>query len=314
MMFSLSTRWNASRHTSGEAMIEEILSLGFTRVELSYDVTLDLIPGVRNMVAQGAVAVDTVHAYCPVPVGAPLGHPELFTLASTDSRERRSAVTYLRDTIRFAAEIGARVVVAHAGHVDMRRYTPKLSDLYTRGKEFSSRFERKRLKLMNVREKRAPRQIEYLTEGIEALLPDLEASRVTLALENLPNWEGIPTEMEVDQLVARFQSERLRCWYDIGHGFTRECLGVANQTRWVQKLQPFIVGIHIHDAMAPDVDHLMPPRGSINLGMYKALALSVAYRVIEIRPGLPADDIREGLDHLRTLWSDAPAAPPLAAG
>ena len=42
----------------------------------------------RAMVEQKAVRVVSVHNFCPVPIGAPRGHPELFTFADPDDRVR----------------------------------------------------------------------------------------------------------------------------------------------------------------------------------------------------------------------------------
>ena len=50
-------------------MIEEILSMGFDRVELGYDLRMDLVPGARNMIKEGLIKVDSVHNFCPVPIG-----------------------------------------------------------------------------------------------------------------------------------------------------------------------------------------------------------------------------------------------------
>ena len=57
MNFALTTRWYAGRHSDGEAMLNEILELGFTHVELGYDTRLELIPGIQTMVEQKAVRV-----------------------------------------------------------------------------------------------------------------------------------------------------------------------------------------------------------------------------------------------------------------
>ena len=96
MSFALTTRWNAGRHTDGEALIEEILGMGFRHVELGYDLRRDLVPGVMKMVEKGAVKVDSVHNYCPVPMGAPYGHPELFTLADRDATVNRKETPRIR--------------------------------------------------------------------------------------------------------------------------------------------------------------------------------------------------------------------------
>jgi sugar phosphate isomerase/epimerase len=148
MFFSLSTRWNASRHTSGEAMIEDILGLGVSHVELGYDLSVVLVPGVRRMVNEKAVSVDSVHAFCPVPIGAPYGHPELFTLCSRDRRVRAAAVSHLTRTLEFTGEVGAGVVVLHAGNVKMRNMTHRLAALCQAGKQSSTRYEKIKDKLM----------------------------------------------------------------------------------------------------------------------------------------------------------------------
>jgi len=88
MRIALSTNWNTRRHVEGEAIADEILALGFDALELGYHTTEEIAEGVLRRVNSGAVTVDSVHAYCPVPVGAPHGYPELYLLASLDEDER----------------------------------------------------------------------------------------------------------------------------------------------------------------------------------------------------------------------------------
>ena len=142
MNFSLSTRWNAYRHENGEAMVDEIIKLGFNRLELGYDLRIELVPGVKQRIASGEITCPSVHNYCPVPIGAPRGHPELFSLRSLDDRERDSAVRYTGNTIDFAAEIGAKAVVVHAGNVKMKPRTRKLISMIEAGKQHTPKFEK----------------------------------------------------------------------------------------------------------------------------------------------------------------------------
>lgn len=304
MLFALTSRWNAGRHVTGEEMIEEILDLGFPAVELGYNLRMDLVPGVQNMVKQKAVIVTSVHNFCPVPLGAPAGHPELFTLADPDPRVRQLAVQHTSRTIRFAADTGARAVVLHAGNVDMKRLTSDLLALHEHGQQFSPKYEKIKLKLLTLREKKVRRQLEYLYSGIEALLPVLEECGVRLAIENLPNWETIPTETEIETLLQHFNSPRLGCWHDIGHAAIRRFFGWINPERWMERLEEYLVGLHIHDARAPAMDHLMPPSGEIDFAQYKRYAAQDICRVFEPGPGATAAEIKAGLDYIRTLWSD----------
>ena len=307
--FALSTHWNACQHTTGESLVEEILTTtGLSVLELGYDVTLDLVPGIMRMVAEKAIRVDSVHNFCPVPVGAPFGHPELFVLASLDRRTRDSAVRHTTSTIEFAARVGAKVVVCHAGNVNMTRYTRRLVQLALADKIHTPKFERIRTKLIAKREKRVPPYLEYLTAGIEALLPVLEGNGVALAFENLPTWESIPTEIEIERICRHFNSPYVRAWHDIGHGRIRQNLGFTAQKHWIGKLAPWLAGFHVHDVIPPAQDHVMPPDGAVDFAALAPVLPPGALLVLEPAPRTPAHLIRQAVEILNVAWP-APALP-----
>ena len=68
-------------------------------------------------------------------------------------------------------------------------------------------------------------------------------------------WEALPTEVEMFELLREFGSRRLRYWHDMGHGQIRENMGFINQVRWLEKLQPHLAGMHVHDVARPACDH-----------------------------------------------------------
>ena len=307
---SLSTRWNAGRHRSGEAMLEEILALGLGTVELGYDLRAELIPGVRKMVEAKAVRVDSVHNFCPVPVGAPRPHPELYTPASPDRREREYAVVHISRTLRFAAEMGARVVVCHSGNVDMPKLSFDLVRMAARGEQFGEPYENLKLKAQLVRDKKAPKQLEYLAESLEQLLPVVQETGVKLALENLPTWEAIPSELEAEKLMRRFHAGGIRLWWDIGHAQIRDNLGFINAARWLRRLAPFLAGLHIHDVAPPGQDHLMPPQGQIDFPALADVARMDMVRVLEPAPDTETALIARAIEHLRDAWNWTEPNPP----
>ena len=303
MPFSLSTRWNAGRHHTGEAMLEEILGLGFDCVELGYDLRGELVPGVKAMLAARAIRVDSVHNFCPVPVGAPRPHPELYTPGAPDRREREFAVVHISRTLRFAAEVGAKVVVCHSGNVDMPSFSYDLLRLAARGEQFTEAYEALKLKAQIARDKRAPRQVEWLSESLEKLAVVVKETGVQLALENLPTWEALPAELESEQLMQRFRSAGIRLWWDIGHAQIRENLGFINANRWLQRLAPHIAGLHIHDVAPPGQDHVMPPRGQVDFKALSFLGGMDMVRVLEPAPNTDAGDIVRAVAHLRAAWN-----------
>ena len=302
MIFSLTTRWNARRHETGESMLEEILSLGFDHVELGFDLTPNLVPGVQNMVAAGRIKVDSLHAYCPLPP-VPYPSPEPFTLSASDPNIRANALHYLENTIRFAAEIGARVVVSHAGNVEMKMLSPHLVELTAAGRQYDEVYEKARMQLILAREKAVTAQLPHLYAGVERLLPLLEETGITLAFEILPTWEAIPTEVEMEKLLSHFSSPRLRCWLDMGHGQIRENLGLISHARWAKRLRPWLAGMHIHDVRPPATDHLMPPAGTTKFELFKEVAQSDILRVLEPSPSVAAEDIVTGLKHIQSAWA-----------
>jgi sugar phosphate isomerase/epimerase len=287
-------------------MADEILAAGFDHVELGYDLRADLLPGLLDRIRSGALHVGSVHAPCPIPLGLPSGNPEFYTLADPDETERVIAVRLIRDTLQFASEVGARAVVVHAGNVEMHHYSYPLLDLMQSRKAARWwnrwRIERMRARLEIGRIKAVQPHLDALSKSVEDLLPDLEASGVTLALENLPTWESVPSESELGAILDRFPTPRLAGWYDIGHGYFREKLGFSNPQKWLEKMQGRLAGLHIHDVDAGMTDHLAPGMGILDFKSFRKWAEQAMLRVVEVRPGLPVDSLKSGLSRLRADW------------
>ena len=301
MKFALSTHWNAFRHEDGRALLQEILEAGFDRVELGYDLTLNLIEGVLQAVSSGSMTVVSVHNYCPVPTGAPAGHPEIFNLSSSDRSMRASAVKNTARTIEFAAKVRAQAVVMHCGYVSMRNLTAKLLDMAQSGGIYSEKFEKIKTKLIMKRGKAADKTMDALRRSIEELLPEAEIHKVKICPENLPMWESVPSEMEMAKLLEEFNSPWLGYWHDMGHGEIRQDLGLSSQTTWARRLKP--AGYHIHDMDRAFEDHLMPPHGKIDFSAFKGIIDSDSLLVLEPAPNTPVKHIVEAAKHLENCWS-----------
>ena len=301
MIFSITTRWNARRHETGETMVEELLTLGFDHIEVGFDLTPNLVPGLCAMVKAGRVKADSVHSYCPLPP-IPFPSPEPLTPAATDPNVRANAIHYLENTIRFAAEIDAKVVVVHAGNVEMKLLTPELIALTAAGRQYDETYEKTRMKLILAREKAVAKQLPFLYAAIEKLLPLLEQTKRVLALELLPTWEAIPTEVEMEKLLVHFNSPWLRYWHDMGHGQIRENLGLSSHARWLKRLRPWLAGMHVHDVRPPATDHVMPPGGTVKFELFREIAQDDIIRVLEPSQAVPAEDVVAGLKLIRNSW------------
>lgn len=318
MKFALSTNWNVRRHQTGEAVVDEILALGFDALELGYHTTEEVAAGVRRRVLSGAVKVDSIHAYCPVPVGAPHGYPELYLLASLDEDERAMAAILIGRTLTFAASMGARAVVLHAGRIFLKSF---FGELHTRtlvdaleeeGAPEGPNYQRLLAKALRRRASRVRKYFDGFCLSLDALLPKCEKAGVALCLENLPSIEAFPDEREMQMLKQRFDTPALAYWHDMGHGQVRENLGWIRHVETSRELLRITRGVHIHDALPLMDDHLPPGKGMIDFEAFSFYGADEVLKVFEPSPEVTPDELRESLLLVRKAWAETPtdATPP----
>jgi len=238
-----------------------------------------------------------------VPMGAVSGHPELFTICARDPRERRHAVEAVLETARFAVAMEARVVVLHAGRAPIQRAARKLATLAEAGLRQDPRYQRQLGRVLDARDRRVPKELSALHASLDELVPAFEALGITLALENLPSWDAVPTESEMTRLAEEYPSPAFGYWHDLGHGQVRENLGLIHHESVAHRLAGLMAGMHVHDALPPTNDHLMPPHGAIRFEAFKDIAQRDIPAVLEPAPGTPAETVREAVDFLRRVWA-----------
>ena len=288
MKFSLSTNWCNRRIESGEEIADLAMELGFEELELGFHTSLFQVKGFKARLDR--MPVGSVHAFCPVPISAPQGYPELYQLADFDDEVRALARVHVRKNVEFAASMGADALVLHAGRVMCRG--------------LFRRWDLKR------RVKRGRKLIDLFKRELESLVPLLEKNKVTLALENLPYLEGFPAEWELQDLVGDW----VKPWLDTGHDFVRRVNRWPSDVSATFNLQPSTfnlqsstsnlqpVGLHISDSLGGD-DHLPPGEGRVDFASLASTARAARHLVFEPNASVEAEDLRKGLAHIKQLWS-----------
>ena len=280
MKFSLSTNWCNRRIESGEEIADKAMELGFEELELGFHTTQEQVKGFKARLDR--IPVGSVHAFCPVPISAPQGYPELYQLASLDDDARAIARVHVRKNVEFAAEMGADAVVLHAGRVMCRG--------------FFSRWDLKR------RVKRGRKLVDVFKRELEQLAPVLEKHKVTLGLENLPYLEGFPAEWEMQGLVGDW----VKPWLDTGHDFVRGTEGWGSlpvpvaEAATVRGIQP--IGLHVNDSQGGD-DHLPPGEGKVDFAALKTIAENARHVVFEPAANVREADLRKGIEYLKKTWA-----------
>jgi sugar phosphate isomerase/epimerase len=310
-MYSLSTCWNSHRHTDGRAMLREIRDLGFEYAELSHGITMSLVPGIIEAVDAGELHISSLHNFCPLPLGVTRPSPNLYQCSSPSAREVAACWKHSLKTLEFAERMRARAVVLHLGSVDMRDYTGKLTAELEQGRQHEEKYQRL---CMEAGEKREAKQTDYVRRSMEflgRLVPEAERRGLALGIENRQAIEEIPWDTDLPAWFERFHTATVVYWHDCGHAQIKENLGFISHVMQLETLQDRLGGLHIHDVKFPGDDHRAPGAGTVDFAALKPFIKAGQIKVFELSPRLSADEVRRGVDHVRSLWAEAHAAPHL---
>ena len=285
MKFALSTNWSNTRSDDGAAIADEAGELGFDSLELGFRTRSSQLAGFKSRL--DVMPIESVHAYCPAPVGAPVGHPELYRLCSPDENERALARMLLEKTFSCAADLGAKIVVFHAGYASTDTL---FGNLFTTARK--------------LRVKRGRKVYDAFRREFDILRPSLESKGLLLALENLPSLEGFPDVFEAKELMREFDGAPLRLWFDTGHALVCETNGWSGESvHMAAKLAPWICGMHLNDVKGPSDDHGEPGWGNVDYAGLTFLAKRDVLRVFEPSSSVSPEDLRNSLAYIRNMWS-----------
>lgn len=310
MKLSLSTNWCNRRIEDGRAIVDKALELGFEELELGFHTTARQAEGFKARL--DAIPVGSVHAFCPVPLSAPQGYPELYRLASPDEEDRRMAILQVTRNIRFAADMGADTVVLHAGRVSFDRVFDRIDsgDLRKclkdeKGDVKSVKYRKLLRRAMDRRMKRGKKTLDMFKRTISGLVPILVESGVTLALENLPYLEGFPAEWELPEILAEFKGGPVKGWFDTGHDRVREMHSWRGEVKMENPgayARGFFAGMHLNDVEDYNDDHFAPGFGKVDFASLRDFAHNVRHVVFEPGQHVSEEQLRSGIALIRRSW------------
>lgn len=245
-------------------MVDEVRSLGFEYAELGHATRLSLLDGVQKAVAAGEIKISSLHNFCPLPLGLNGPAPDYYLPSSSSSGERQNAIRHTLRTIDCAAAFGAKCVVMHCGMVEMRNYTMKLMMLLMKDAADTPKFARLREKAIALRAKRRPKCFENLLTVLDAVVPRAKEMGVRLGLETRLGIEEIPNEEETVELIAKYGTDAVGYWHDVGHAEIKEKFGMLRHEWILEKFRGKTLGMHLQDFAAPIRDHVAPGQGTFD--------------------------------------------------
>ncbi|MGE9270254.1 MAG: sugar phosphate isomerase/epimerase family protein [Verrucomicrobiales bacterium] len=311
-MLAFSTCWNNSRHTDGEAMIDEILEFGIEHIELSHGMTVAKLPGIQKAFEDGRFQCIGVHNYFPAPVEVIIDAPDAYEYTSHREAERKRAMDMTLRTLDIAAQFKAHYLVLHMGSVPMnpRKWTKALTSMVKDGDGDTLAYSKRRISFIKKREKLGPLYYNRALEALETLAEKAQELGVKLAIESRSRYEDMPSEREMIALQDHFADHpAVGYWHDFGHVQLKHNLGLLDHDQWLADMSPQLIGAHVHDVQWPARDHRVPFTGTLD---YKSLLRHFpqdAPLTWELSPTQDARDIREALAVWRHLFPDGPATP-----
>lgn len=306
-MLAFSTCWNNSRHGDGEPMIEEIVSLGFTNIELSHGMTIAKLPGIRKAYQRGLFTCSGVHNFFPAPVEVMIDAPDAYEFTSHRPGDRQRAMDMTLKTLEIAAEFQASYLVLHMGSVPMKsaKWTkPLTSDIAAAGR-LGAEYAQQKIAFVKAREKIAPLYLHRAMEALETIATRATELGVKLAVESRSRFEDMPNEREMVKLQEHFADHpAVGYWHDFGHVQLKHNLGLLDHGQWLETISPHLIGGHVHDVQWPAKDHRTPFTGELDypdLLRYFPIGCPLVW---ELSPTRDSAEIKESLQIWKKMFPE----------
>ena len=293
---AISTMWNFRKAHSGEELIDQLTALGFSRVELNYQVRAEWLSGIRRRIAEGAIRVSSVHNVFPKTLDKQFDTDSIM-LGYEDEKLRQQAVELAKGSVEWACVLGAGAVVFHPTEVPMSpdEYDVPLKQLIAAHRTDTEEYRALQAKMIAARQ--AQPYLDRMMKSIDELANYVAKYNlpVKLGMENRAMCHQCPTFPEFELIAERFAGSPVGIWLDTGHGIMMEEMGLQSLPL-SPRVAEMIVGMHIHDAVDA-LDHYAPCTldGDV-LEPYKEYILNSPIKVLELSGRLSAEEIITGTD------------------
>ncbi|WP_145051938.1 sugar phosphate isomerase/epimerase [Paenibacillus xylanexedens] len=301
-IYSFSTCWNIRKHTVGEDMIREIAELGFSRVELNYNVTKEMLTTIEPMIERGEIGISSVHNTFPHDPDPDYGTDSVL-LGFEDEAKRQRAIELLVGSAEYAHRYGGEAVVVHPGEVPFPEDISKdLSKFYNEEGPDSPKYRSKWEELMERRQALSSGYVEKIIVSLDEVCNRAAAKglNVRFGIETRSRPQQIPTLAEAKTIIQALKGAPVGIWYDTGHAIMMDRLGLYDSVGEMQGLMDDIVGVHIHETLGLS-DHWCPYVHSKDMHFYDAYLPMIEraqVKVYELKSACQPGEIHESHDLL----------------
>lgn len=292
-------------------MINEIVELGFKRIELSHGIRVSLVPGILKAVDEGLVGISSVHNFCPLPSGVSFPAPNLFQPSASDKRELLSWSRYTQQTLDFAEKVGASKVVMHSGSVlfffqspekKLKKWTASQQDLKASDLLNDKTFIRKRDHAMRRIRKASIKSMQRVEASYTQAIEWAKEHNLKLCIENREGLEEMPLDSDFAEFMNAFSAPgQIGYWHDTGHAQIKHQFGLLDHQQHLSSLKDHLVGFHLHDVTENGIDHRALGTGTVDFKMIAEFIRPEHELVLELNPQVSYEDVLASRDYICDL-------------
>ena len=291
---TLSTMWAVGRFDGLAEFFATARTLGLTRFELNHQVDSQMLSGVDL----DGWTIASIHEPCPADIPTRELNERDWLISSADEENRQRGLDAVRRSIDLARELGAGLVVVHAGRVAVDARLERAQwDLWEAGQAATSEYAVLKERLVEARAIQAPANLDAACRSVAELAAYAAGSGVRLGIENRYHYLDVPMLDEMEVLLAAVGEARGGFLYDVGHAQTLENLGFAAHEAWLERYAARMVAVHLHDIRGL-IDHAAAGLGEVDWDMVARHLPRQAMRTLEFHASNSPDEVRAALDFL----------------
>ncbi|WP_258296331.1 sugar phosphate isomerase/epimerase family protein [Paenibacillus peoriae] len=293
--YSFSTCWNIKKHMVGRELVEEIRQLGFSRVELNYNITREMLTTIEPMIERGEIGISSVHNTFPHTPDPDYGTDSVL-LGFDDESKRQRAIELLVQSAEYAHRYGAKAVVVHPGEVPFPYdISEELEDIFNEQGRDSAAYQTLWGQMLERRNSLSGHYVQRIRDSLEEVC-DRIASKgydVAIGIETRSRCYQMPTLQEAKTIIDRLKGAPVYLWYDIGHGMIMDQMGLYDNAKEANEMIDYILGVHIHETIGLS-DHWCPYIHSGDLEFFDRfvnIIRQAPIKVYELKAACQPEDI-----------------------
>ena len=292
-------------------MIEEMVRLGFKRIELSHGIRISLVPGILKAVDDGLVEISSVHNFCPLPGGINHAAPNLYEPSASDKREQSSWNRYTQQTLDFAKRVKSQNVVIHSGSVrfffqspekKLKKWIHSQQDLEIDRLSDDKTFTSKRDRAMQRIRKASGKPMQRVKTNYLQIIEWAKEHNLKLCVENREGLAEIPLDTDIKDFISAFSApEQIAYWHDTGHAQIKDQFGLLDHREHLSSLRNHLTGFHLHDVTENGVDHQPIGTGIVDFKMIAEFVRPEHELAIELSPQVSSEDVLASRNYICNL-------------